>query len=360
MNIVVLARESWATVRAHRAHSLITGGVVALVMAATIVLVGQAHHQNQGVVDSFNRPELRTIVLTDTTRAGSLDWAQPEHLRSLSDLVTVWATSESFDVANPALPDRGRVSARMISPTWKQLPITLVSGRYPRSPGEALVDSASLAALGLDTSGGAVQSDALRSWAVVGVYRADYDGAPSSVLVAPVADAQAHSISVLVDDSSRVRTAVPDIVATLGDLDLRVDVAAALGDLGREVTRQVSDRTAETIVAALAVSLLVVALLSMLLVRSRHTEFGRRRALGCSRGSVMALVLAQGMAVVVPAAFGGSVLGIMVDVAAFGYLVPVAVPVWVLAAMVLGSCAAQLPSAAAAALRDPVLVLRTP
>ncbi len=357
---LALLRESWATVLAHRSHSLITGGMVALVMAATIVMIGQSHHQNQAVVDSFNRPELRTVVLTDTNHAGSLDWAQPDRLRSLSSLSTAWAAGEAFDVHNPAFAAGGRVSARMIGPAWDRLPVTLLSGRYPNGPGEALVDSASAAALGLDATGGAVESDGLRSWAVVGLYRPDYDGAPSAVLVPATADATAHSVSALVADSALVAGAVPDIVAVVGDVNLRVDVAAALGDLGQTVIRDVSDRTAETIVAALGVSLLVVALLSLLMVRTRLAEFGRRRALGCSRPAVMALVLLQGMGVIVPAAVGGALLGLAVDALVFGYLVPPAVPAWVLAAMLLGSGVAQVPSAAVAALRDPVLVLRTP
>jgi putative ABC transport system permease protein len=334
--------------------------MVALVMAATIVLIGQSHHQNQAVVDSFNRPELRTVVLTDTGHADSLDWSQPDRLQSLSCLSTAWASGEAFDVHNPALRDGGRVSARMIGPDWNRLPIRLVSGRYPRAQGEALADSAGVAALGLDATGGAVESDDLHNWAVVGEYLPDYDGAPSGVLVPARQGSTAHSVTALITDSTAVEAAVPDIVAVIGDLSLRVDVAAALGDLGTTVIREVSDRTAETIVAAVGVSLLVVALLSMLMVRSRLTEFGRRRALGCSRTAVMGLVLLQGMAVVVPAALGGALVGIVVDVAAFGYLVPPAVPLWVLAAMLLGSGVAQLPSAAVAALRDPVLVLRTP
>ena len=360
MNALMLLREAWATVRAHRAHSLITGAAVALVMAATIVLVGQSHSQNQSVVESFNRPELRTFVLTDTSRAGSLDWHQPDRLRSLSALSTAWATSEAFEVANPAFADGGRVSARMIGPAWDRLPITLVSGRLPRDDGEALVDSASAAALGLDATGGAVESAGLRSWAVVGQYRADYDGAPTSVLVAPASGGEVHSISVLVGDSAQLPTAVPDVVAVVGDVNLRVDVAATLGDLGRQVSKEVSDRTAETIVAALSVSLLVVSMLSMLMVRSRFPEFGRRRALGCSRAGVMGLVLVQGMAVVAPAAVLGALVGLVLDAVVFGFLMPPVVPLWVLTSMLLGGCVAQLPSAAVAALRDPVLVLRTP
>lgn len=360
MNGLMLLREGWATVRAHRAHSLITGFGVALVMAGTVVLIGQSHQQNQAVVDSFNRPELRTVVLTDTSRAGSLDWRQPDRLLSLSSLTTAWATSESFDVANPAFAGGGRVSARMISPTWDQLPITLLSGRLPHGAGEAIVDSASAATLGLDTTGGAVESAALRSWAVVGEYRAEYEGAPTSVLVAPVPGGAVHSISVLVRDSAQLATAVPDVVAVVGDVNLRVDVAATLGDLGSQVSQEVSNRTAEMIVAALGVSLLVVSMLSMLMVRSRFPEFGRRRALGCSRAAVVGLVLVQGMGVIAPAAVAGALVGLIVDAVVFGFLVPPLVPAWVLTSMLLGGCIAQLPSAAVAALRDPVLVLRTP
>ncbi|MGV8909543.1 MAG: ABC transporter permease [Propionicimonas sp.] len=360
MNAWVLLREAWATVRAHRAHSLITGAGVALVMAATVVLIGQSHFQNQAVVESFNRPELRTVVLTDTSRAGSLDWQQPDRLRSLSALSTAWASSEAFDVANPAFADGGRVSARMIGPAWDRLPITVVSGRLPRNDREAILDSASAATLGLDATGGAVESAGLRSWAVVGVYRADYNGAPTSVLVGPTTDGAVRSISVLVSDSAQLPTAVPDVVAIVGDGNLRVDVAATIGDLGRQVSQGVSDRTAETIVAALSVSLLVVSMLSMLMIRSRFPEFGRRRALGCSRAGVMGLVMVQGMAVVAPAAVGGALVGVLIDAVVFGFLMPPEVPLWVLTSMLLGACVAQLPSAAVAALRDPVLVLRTP
>ncbi len=352
-------REAVATARAHRVHSAVTGLVVALVTAGLLVLVGQARHQNQSVLDGFNRPEFRTATLSDPDGA-ALDWRLAEQVGNLSGLETAWVVGDAFEVTNLHLPRETRVSARMIAGELTALPITLLSGRLPTGPEEAVVDAVGAAALGLDASGGAVEAASGRTWAVVGVYEPLHERAPHAVLVAPAPWAPARTLSVVVRDATRLDAALAEITSVVGSRDLRVSGGSPTGGLAAQLGRDVGDAMAATIAGVLGVGLLVVGLLAALTVRTRAPEFGRRRALGASRSGLVGLVLAQGLAVVIPAAVAGAAVGTAIDLMTFGWLPPLALPWWLIGVLVLGSCLAQLPSAAAAALRDPVRVLRTP
>lgn len=359
MTALMWLREAVATARAHRVHSAVTGLVAALVTAGLLVLVGQAHHQNRIVLDSFNRPEFRTVTLSDTTGT-ALDWRLADQVGSLSGLETAWVVGDAFEVTNLHLPGEARVSARTIAGDLATLPITLISGRLPAGPAEALVDAAGAATLGLDDSGGAVEAASGRSWAVVGVYAPQHERAPQAVLVAPAAGASVRSLTVVVNDARQLDATLAEVTSVVGSRDLKISGGAPVGDLAAQLGRDVGDGMATTIAGVLAAGLLVVGLLAALTVRTRAPEFGRRRALGASRRGLVGLVLTQGLAVVTPAAVVGAAAGTSIDLVAYGWLVSPPLAWWLVAVLVLGSCVAQLPSAAAAALRDPVRVLRTP
>jgi putative ABC transport system permease protein len=114
------------------------------------------------------------------------------------------------------------------------------------------------------------------------------------------------------------------------------------------------------VLTVMATSLLSLAFLSILMVHSRRQEFGRRRALGATRGAIVALVVVQGGIVVALGSLAGSVAGVALAWLRFDTLMPWGVLVMLVVTTVCGSALAQIPSAVTAGLRDPVRVLRTP
>lgn len=359
MSALPWLREAAASARAHHVHSTVIALVVGAVTAGVLLLIGQAHRQNQSVLDEFEQPQFRTVTLADSGGT-AMDWRLAAQVRSLSGVEAAWTAGDAFEVTNSHLPGAARVSARMIGGDFASLPIRLASGRFPHGPDEALLDAAGAAALGLGPSGGAVETDAGRSWAVVGVYQPLHEQAPRTALMEPVGAAPVRSLSVVVRDASQRADALAAVTALAGNRDLRITGALPPDDLGHRIGRQVGDGLLAVIVLVLVVGLMIVGLLAALSVRSRAAEFGRRRALGASRFGLMGLVVAQGLVVVAPAGVVGALAGGVAGVAAFGWLVPWPVAWWLTSVLVLGSCLAQLPSAASAALRDPVRVLRTP
>jgi putative ABC transport system permease protein len=161
-------------------------------------------------------------------------------------------------------------------------------------------------------------------------------------LVAPLSDAVQSLLAV--DDPSKITVATSESLA-----ELRALIEGQLGSFGRNL-----------VVLVFAITAVLVAAILYGLVMLRRKDFGRRRALGASRGLIISLLLSQ-MAILGAI---GAVLGS--GVAAVGLTItgdPLPgleffVAVSVLAVAV--SVGAALLPAIAASRRDPLKELRVP
>ncbi|QGQ20016.1 hypothetical protein GC089_13375 [Cellulomonas sp. JZ18] len=91
----------------------------------------------------------------------------------------------------------------------------------------------------------------------------------------------------------------------------------------------------------------------------RRAALGRRRALGCSRSALTALVLLRSLYAVTADIVTGCAAASMAA-NAWGAPIPLAFTAATATLAVLATLAATMPPALAAALRDPLAVLRTP
>ena len=363
-SVVHILRESWATARALRGFSLTVAAIGFAVIAGLTVTVGQGVAQRDAVAATFTQPHLRTLTLVDEEGSRVLPWSMLADVRSLSTVDEVWMTGPAVDVRNRALADGPAVAARAVADSWEGLPLTLRQGRWPSGPDEAVIDSASATALGFRDGIGAVQDANGREWAVVGVYDPDHQRAPTGALFeADVDRDEPRNLYVTVTHVQSMEQTTAMLLALSESSrpgQIRVEQATDLAQLRAGITGTVSERSATIVAGVMTAGALVLGLVSVLMVNSRRQEFGRRRALGASRLTVVALVLLPGWIVM----FAGSVCG---AICAAGYLwfaqsvvVPPDFVVWTVVAASLGGAIAQLPSAAAAGLRDPVRVLRMP
>lgn len=358
-----LLREAWATARAGRAYSWFFGVIAFTVVVVVVLLSGQAAAQRAEVADTFNRAEYRTVEVIDDQGLDVIPWTAADLARRMTDVERAWTLSAAFEVTNAALPERGRVSARMLGGDWADLPIRLVNGRLPTGPAEALADESAAELLGLDPSGGALASVAGGQWAVVGTYAPLHARAPATVLVPRDEDAAVRSLSVTVSRLSQldpVTTAVMSVTESTGPGQFVIDRSADAGRLDAAVTGTVGRHGVVIVVTTMATSAAVLALLSALMVHSRRQEFGRRRALGATRTTIVLLVVLQGATVVTAATLLGLAAATGVTWLRFGRGPDITLLAAILVTTVGGSALAQVPSAVAAGLRDPVRVLRTP
>lgn len=161
-------------------------------------------------------------------------------------------------------------------------------------------------------------------------------------LVAPVS--QAVQSVLAVDDPTKVKISTSESLATL-----RALVQRQLGSFGRNL-----------VIVVFAMTAVLVAAILYGLVMLRRKDFGRRRALGASRGLIIGLLLTQ-MAIL---SVVGAVLGTgiaLVGLAASGDPLPGTAFVAALnvLAVAVGTLAALVP-AIAASRRDPLKELRVP
>lgn len=358
-----LCREAWASARALRGFSLTFAAIGFAVLAGLTLTVGQGIAQRQAVVDSFAEPHLRTFVLVDESGRDVLPWSMAARADALSTVEVAWAAGAATDVRNAAFPHRDPVAARAVAGEWPRLPLRLRGGRWPADDTEAVVDSRSLARLGLAGGVGAVASGSGRQWTVVGVYEPTHPRAPEGVLYpAPPGGAAPRSLHVTVRDLAAVESTVAAVVAMsdAGAGDLRVDRERSLAELRGSVTGTVTRHGSAIVLGVMAGSAVVLGLTSLLMVNARRQEFGRRRALGATRSMIVGLVVVQGFLVISVGAVLGAVGATAYLWLRQAVLVPLDFTVWTVLAACLGGVAVQLPPAVAAGLRDPVRVLRRP
>ncbi|MBN9107019.1 MAG: ABC transporter permease [Propionibacteriaceae bacterium] len=358
-----LFREAWATAVAARGFSWFFGLIVLAAVVVVELLAGQAEAQRQEVAAVFSRAEYRTAEVIDGQGLGVIPWDTVQRARQISAVTSAWAASAAFEVHGTAIPERGVVSARQFTGDWKDLPISLTTGRFPAGPNEALVDEATAATLGVDPSGGAVMSPDGREWALVGTFVPLHGRAPSMVIVPATADTQVRSISFTVSRLSQLDSTA-SLVVSLTDATspavLTVDRSMDARRLDSAVSGTVAEFGLTIVVTTMATSAVVLTLLSAMMVHTRRQEFGRRRALGATRSDVLALVLLHGTIIVAIAGLLGLTVGAAVNWLQFGVMPSPALLGATLSTAVCGSAIAQIPAALIAGYRDPVRILRTP
>jgi len=378
MRPTALLVESWRSAKASRAFSVLFALISFAVLLLVVVLAGQARAQQASVDDEFSRPELRTVSIVDAQGLGVIPWQTSNRAGALDLVEEAWVLGAAFEVENGAVPGLGRVSAQAIEAPWDSLPVDLESGRFPASRHEAVVDSGSAAALGIGPHGGWVVDARGAEWAVVGVYTPQHASAPSTVLVGrQQGDDDGDDGSDGDDDGGPAARSVTFTVDRLADADLVATVVAGLTDSGAAgqltversgdaqalqgaVSGTVGRFGVMIVVTVMASSFVIVSFLSILMVHGRKQEFGRRRALGASRSTIVSLVVVQGTITVVTGAAAGALVGALVSWTRFGIVPDPGFVTAILLTTVCGSVIAQLPSAVAAGVRDPVRVLRTP
>ncbi|WP_264029584.1 FtsX-like permease family protein [Cellulosimicrobium sp. SH8] len=373
--VLDLLRDAVEAARSQRAATTVTALLVAVVCFVVLVTTGQAAVAEQQVVARIDGTGTRLVTLVDATGTAGIRAEAVAETEELSDVAWAFGLGPANDVVNASLPrEDARVPARAVV---GDLPpdLVLVAGRAPL-PGEAVAGRDAARALGTDDGVGTVvpadatasgvRVDDARAVPVVGTFDASgplaaLDG---TVLVATEPAGLVLSfVHVLADDASVVPrlgaaleaappAAAPDEVTVetaAGAVELRAVVA---GDLGASARR--------TMALVMAVGCVVVAVTVLGAVSARRRDFGRRRALGATRSALVAGVLVQTACGAVCGVALGTVAGLVVVLRVVGAVPHVPFVVGVAGLTLLVALLGAVPSAALAAFRDPVRILRVP
>jgi len=362
----VIAGEGVAIAKSQALATVATALVAATVCVAVLLTAGLAAANEARVLATIDTADTTTVVLSDPTGEGRLYADTIPILKAISTVEDVVGLGKATDVRNVYLGDAAEaVAARTY---WGDLPSDVVTvGRLPVA-GEAMAGSAAVTTLRAAAPATYVRGRSLEA-AVVGAFEATGSLAflNDSVLVAAPLRVEESSVPTMHQVLLRVTTVadVDPLVSHLRGLvhadnagRLVIESPAALLELRSVLSSQLSADARRFMVAVLAIGLTIVVVTQLAAVAQRRRDFGRRRALGASRSTIVVLVVVQtavgsGLGVIV-----GAVVGSTLALRMGGQVPP---PLFVLAVSVLAflaSIIASLPPATLAARTDPVRILR--
>lgn len=362
--LVVLdaARAAWA----RPLPTVICALVIAAVCVVTLLTTGRTAATEAQVVNTIDSIGTRMITVTDTTGGAGIDPAAAQLLADLQGVTWAFGIGPAHEATNPSIGavTGGTVSARALLGDFPG-DLEVARGRIPVSAGEAIVGETARVNLFLSDVAGPVQV-ADQRLAAVGQFRSDVplEGFENTVFYLPAEqDVPVRYLYVLAEDGVDVtdlarsvealipasEPAVVDVQVADSALALREVVSGTLGAASRQLMAIV-----------LGTGLVLVAVTMIGAVGGRRRDFGRQRALGATRTHVVVSVLVHsGIAGVL-----GTVVGLTVGLVGAAILAG-SLPSWrfsigfgglTVYVALLGS----LPPAIAAALRDPVRILRVP
>lgn len=346
--------------------SLVTILLSAAVAAVILTTTGQTVQAEQLVLSRIDDVGTRSVIITDTEGRAGMTPASVSRISSLSGVDWVIGLGPAIDSRNAGL---GRVGAPVaVRSFYGDIPNLLVTDAWPRQPGTALVGIEAASTLGLVYPFGGLDLTDDTQKAVVGGFEAlgPLGFLNSSILAASSENSEekvVRSILILTERPEDVAVVADAAVSVLGARDLRsvgVQTSEAFADVRAAVAGELGFYSRRLVTLVLGAGLVLVGLNVYGSVTTRRRDFGRRRALGATRPTIINLVFTR---VLVTAGLGAS-LGALI---ATGIVVRLTgqAPDWAFTIAIailttLSAGLAALPPAVVAAFRDPLSVLRVP
>lgn len=339
--------------------SVIVAVIAMAVVGVTLATAGRAVSTERAVLARFDTVDLTVIQVLDDEGDAGLDADDVARVQRLTSVEWALGVGPVVDVRAAGL--RGDpVPSRVITGTSDLLHIGAPS------PGQAYVAAASQAALGLAVASGAVETTNGTQIAVVGSFEPAgplVELAGSVVVPDPTYTGPLRRLYLQVTDPEDVISVAAAVGHAVGDRDgnrPRVEVADDVALIRSAVRGELGGASRAIVLQALAAGLVLGAITIFAGVQARRRDFGRRRALGATRGQLAGLVVLQMLLVAVPGAALGAVAGSVVAQRLSGTWPGWSYPLAVALLTVLAVASSALPPAVMAAFRDPVAAIRVP
>lgn len=360
-----LTREAFASAWSQPVASAVTVLMIAGMIVAVMLTTGRTVGAEQQVLGSIDSTGTRSIIVRAEDDAG-LTADVLNRIASVEGIEWSAAFSSAIDATNTALPDGTRVPIRLAYGSY--LERIGIPANSP-VPGElAYASTEALEQFGLPDTAGSITTTDGSSYGVAGrLETPDFlaDFRPLT-LIPQHSEYGQEMVNVLVVIAAR-----PDLVAPVADAVLSVlavddptkvtvQTSEGLAQLRALIQGQLGSFARGLVLVMLAVTGALVAIILYGLVMMRRKDFGRRRALGATRGMIIGLLLVQTAILAIAGVLVGS------NVAAIALVLandPLPGAMFFLAVGVLAVAtalfAALLP-AIAASRREPIKELRVP
>jgi putative ABC transport system permease protein len=360
-----VAREAIASAVSQPVASVVTVLVVIGMVLTVMLTTGRTVGAEQRVLGSIDDAGTRAIQVRAETGAG-LTSDVLDRIATVEGIEWAAAFSSAVDATNAAVPDGARVPVRLAYGT--HLGRLGIPDNSPLPGDLAYASPAALDHLGLPDIAGSVTTTTGTNFAVAGtIITPDFLASFEPVVLAPQPDATGdETVNVLLVIAERpdlvtpISNAVFSVLAVDDPTKISVQTSESLAQLRAIVQSQLGAFSRGLVLVTLAVTGLLVAVILYALVMMRRKDFGRRRALGATRGLIVGLLMTQTVLL--------TVLGVALGLAAAAIALavtgdPLPGPAFMAALAVLtiitAAVAALLP-AVVASRREPIRELRVP
>jgi putative ABC transport system permease protein len=328
-----------------------------------ILTLGQAVGTRDSVLARLEDRGARLVIVRSAQDPPVLDMAMLERLLLLREVDVALALGVPQDAVRPGLAGEAPTAVRV---GYGDLSLLGVPPAAP--PGWAWASAAGAAEAGLSEGAGTLRFSTgrevvVRQGLTVPSYLAGFE--PLVLETAGSADplTTVEAIVLVVDDAAAVAPVVSLLSPLLSIDDPRavtVETSRRLAEVGGALEQDLAAYARALVLSVLAVATVVVGSSSYAQARGRRREFGRRRAVGATRGMILWLLVGQSA---LATAVGGTA-GVAAAVASLA-LQGDPRPAYTFCASVLAlitalAVAAAVPGAVLAARRDPVRELRVP
>lgn len=361
--MIPLLREAVASARSQVVASVLTVVVIAGLCVAALLTSGRTVAAEEAALAQLDAVGTRSIVIRASAEAG-LTTSVITNLDGVSGVETVTGFGPIVDGRNAAVPGGPPFAIRT---TYGSIGSrNMAEGRSPAGL-VGMASSGTAARLGLIDGSGGLITDTGEHLSVIGdLVVPQHLEFLEPLVVAPATAEGDEPLAMLVvlaatpPDVAAVETLVRSLMPDAEPGQITIETSALLAAIRAAVSGQLATYGRSTVLLILLVSAALVAVNLFALVTMRRKDFGRRRALGASRGLIVALLLAQ----VLLLAVLGSVLGLGIAYIALNLSgepqAGVEFAMAVAIAGILAAALAALPPALVAARRDPLHELRVP
>lgn len=296
--IWAVIRESGASARSQPVSSLVTVLMVVGMILAVMLTVGRTVGAEQQVLGSIDSSGTRSITVRAEASAG-ITSSVMDRIAGIEGIEWAAGFSAAADGTNSAISDGNKVPVRLAY--GSQFGRLGVPEQSAVGDATGWASEHALELLGMpDRAGGVTLTNGL-SYGVGGAmslpdFLSGFEPAVFVPQPAPHGDEVISTLVVIADTPQLVGPVSKAVVAVLGAEDpskVTVQTSEALAQLRGLIEGQLGSFSRGLVLALLGLTGALLAILLYSLVMMRRRDFGRRRALGATRGLIIGLLLTQ-------------------------------------------------------------------
>lgn len=293
-----MIREAAASARSQPVASVVTVLMIIGMVLTVMLTTGRTVGAEQQVLGSIDSAGTRSILIRTEQGAG-VTASVLDRMSAIDGIEWSGGFSSAIDATNARVPDGMRVPVRYAY--GSHLDLLGIPAVSPLPSGLAWASDLALDQLGLPDQAGGITLTTGESYGLGGrIDVPDFLAGFEPVVLVPQPDAagdEAIGILVVIADTPElvapVSKAVLSVLAADDPTKVTVQTSEALANLRSLIQGQLGSFSRGLVLAVLALTGILVAILLYGLVMMRRKDFGRRRALGASRGLIIGLLLAQ-------------------------------------------------------------------